>query len=61
MSTAPISCAAWLRRTGAAALALSLAPAALLAGTGQAMAAAHPGGHQVTRQGPAAAGIGRAV
>ena len=56
MSTEPISRAAWLRRTGAAALALGLAPTAMLAGTGQAMAAAHPGGHRVTRQGPAAAG-----
>jgi hypothetical protein len=44
---------AWLRRSGAAVLALGL-PAAMLAGTGQAAAAAHPGGHRVAPQaGPA--------
>src|SRR6185437_13124841 len=53
MGTAPISGVAWLRRGSAAMLALGL-PAAMLAGTGQAMAAAHPGGHQVA--GPAVAG-----
>ncbi len=53
MGTAPISGMAWLWRSGAAVLALGL-PAAMLAGTGQAAAAAHPGGHRVAWQaGPA--------
>src|SRR5579859_3140639 len=41
MGTVRIAGTAWLPRAGAAALALGLAPAAMLAGTGQAAAGSH--------------------